>query len=156
MILPSFLIQSPHVIYASSVIKAKQEKSFRTDFNPFVICCHQFFFSPRISHYLDDDVWKKKYSNSSDPAILKLWPTQILRRTLSLLPSETQRGGRDSEIQVGSSQDNIVESFTKCAHILLFKELDAQIPIPLLTKFYFGLVSKILGWIKIESNIKIQ
>ena len=99
---------------------------------------------------------KKKYSNSSDPAILKLWPTQILRRTLALLPSETQRGGRDSEIQIGSSQDNIVESFTKCAHILLCKDLDDQIPIPLLTKFYFGLVSKILGWIKIESNIKIQ
>ena len=99
---------------------------------------------------------KKKYSNSSDPAILKLWPTQILRRTLALLPSETQRGGRDSEIQVGSSQDNIVESFTKCAHILLCKELDDQIPIPLLTKFHFGLVSKILGWIKLSQISKFS
>ena len=62
---------------------------------------------------------EKKYSNSSDPAILKLWPTQILRRTLTLLPSETERGRRDSEIQVGSSQDNIVESFNKFAHIIV-------------------------------------
>ena len=62
---------------------------------------------------------EKKYSNSSDPAILKLWPTQILRRTLTLLPSETERGRRDSEIQVGSSQDNIVESFIKFAHIIV-------------------------------------
>ena len=62
---------------------------------------------------------EKKYSNSSDPAILKLWPTQILRRTLTLLPSETERGRRDSEIQVGSSQDNIVESLNKFAHIIV-------------------------------------
>ena len=32
--MPSFLVQSPHVIYASSGLKTKQEKSFRTDFNP--------------------------------------------------------------------------------------------------------------------------
>ena len=107
------------MIYAYSGSKTKQEKSFRTDFNPLRNAVINSFFHQEFRTTLMMTCEKKKYSNSSDPAILKLWPTQILRRTLALLPSETQRGGRDFEIQVGSSQDNIVESFNKFAHIIV-------------------------------------
>ena len=146
----NFLFQSPHVIYASSGSKNKQEKSFRTDFNALWNAVINSFFHQEFRTTLMMTCEKKSILIAVTLQSWNYGPHKSWEELFALLPSETERGGRDYEIQVGSSQDNVVESFTKCAHILLCKELDNQnCPVPLLTKICFGLVPGIiLEWIK--------